>query len=154
MIKTERKWLRKMLLTATDDATAKSTPSVIVGLSVWSAFSVKAYSRRTNWPSRPISSIDDDHPTFFRKDQYQEWMVEDLLLIKDVFETEHVNTNLSQFIEKSNLAILEEREKTAVAEYQNLLAQEPEDMSLIKLANFISGLNRLRRELRDEIASL
>jgi hypothetical protein len=154
MVATERKWLRKMILSATDDATTNSMPSIIVGLSLWSAFSAEAYSQQRNWPSRPISSIDETQPSFFRNDTYQLWMEEDLLLIKDVFDTAHVESIIDQFVEKCNLAILEERERIAIEEYQNLLAQEPEDMSLIKLANFISGLNRLRRELRDEIASL
>lgn len=154
MIATERKWLRKMILTATDNATANSMPSIIVGLSLWSAFSAGAYSQQRNWPSRPISSIDETQPSFFRNDTYQLWMEEDLLLIKDVFDTDHVENIIEQFLEKSNLAILEERERIAIEEYQDLLALDPEEMSLIKLANFISGLNRLRRELRDEVASL
>jgi hypothetical protein len=149
IIQKERKWLRKMLIAATD---TNSGSIAIVSMALWSAFSNDVYCKASHCPSRPISSIRSDEDSgpenrsFFRKDEYQEWMISDIYLLKDLFETAHVQENIKELISNNDdLNSLKEQERDAIDDCQNLLVLEPEEMSLIELANFITGLNKLRR---------
>ena len=152
MIEKERRWLKLMINEGTEDPetgeiTRDSMTSTIVGLTLWSAFSVQVYSKERKWPERPMTSIEAGEPSFFRKPHYQDWMKEDLFLIKAiVLETESVNNNIKQLIQSNDLTNLKEGERIAIEKYETLLAQNPSDISLISLANFISGLNRLRKQ--------
>lgn len=142
MLLTERMWLRKMMNAVMDSPSEQSLTNMIVALTAWSAFSIE-YAKNRVWPERTIASIAEGQPSFFRKESYQTWMIEDIELVQQIFN-ELFSEQIEVYLTGRDVTILKNSEQSAVAAYKDLLAKDPEAMSLITLANFITGLNRLR----------
>ena len=149
MIENERIWLRELIIFTSDpdNPSDKSISGLIIALNDWAYFSRQAYSKKQRrWPNNSLSNLmgKDD---IFRKARYKDFLLEDLLLIEEVFSKDEIVEEIKSLLAQVKLEIFNEDLRVALKGFPNSVKKEHEKIKLAELTNLFNGMNRIRRKI-------
>ena len=145
-VETEGQWRRRMIIFSLRQPDSdESLRDFARSVNSWAAYSREVFSRRQrSWPDRSLASRTDGNTDLLQGGVDEELLLSDIALVVRQLQNPQVRALITEFSNDSTqMAQLKEGQRLAIESFTSLIERNPEQISLNRLMNLLSALQRI-----------